>query len=80
MGANTRSIKLMKLYPFCKLSGPANLLVMPAIHSEAYLQKCFKNWWWQPCWSYLVGLKSIQIAPLGANVSDIDLAFAAFKN
>ncbi|RMD90868.1 MAG: NADP-dependent malic enzyme [Alphaproteobacteria bacterium] len=25
--------ELMKLYPFCRLSGPANVLIMPALHS-----------------------------------------------
>src|SRR3546814_16825708 len=24
---------LMKLYPFCRLSGPANVLIMPGLHS-----------------------------------------------
>lgn len=27
--------ELMSLYPFCRLSGPANVLVMPALHSAA---------------------------------------------
>jgi len=26
---------LMAAYPFCRLSGPANVLVMPAFHSAA---------------------------------------------
>ncbi|MBY0407679.1 MAG: NADP-dependent malic enzyme, partial [Rickettsiales bacterium] len=27
--------EMMSLYPFCRLSGPANILVMPALHSAA---------------------------------------------
>lgn len=27
--------ELMKLYPFCRLSGPANILIMPALHTAA---------------------------------------------
>ena len=40
MGANTAlNENLMSLYPFCKLSGPANLLIMPAIHSASISTK-----------------------------------------
>lgn len=29
------SPELMKLYPFCRLSGPANILIMPALHTAS---------------------------------------------
>jgi len=85
MGANTAlNENLMKLYPFCKLSGPANLLVMPAIHSASISTKMLQELGGgNLVGPYLVGFKeSIQIAPLGANVSDIVnlAALAAFKN
>ncbi len=85
MGANTAlNENLMKLYPFCKLSGPANLLVMPAIHSASISTKMLQELGGgNLVGPYLVGFKeSIQIAPLGANVSDIVnlAALAAFRN
>ena len=85
MGANTAlNENLMKLYPFCKLSGPANLLIMPAIHSASISTKMLQELGGgNLVGPYLVGFKeSIQIAPLGANVSDIVnlAALAAFKN
>ena len=44
MGANTAlNENLMKLYPFCKLSGPANLLIMPAIHSASISTKMLQE-------------------------------------
>ena len=85
MGANTAlNENLMNLYPFCKLSGPANLLIMPAIHSASIYTKMLQELGGgNLVGPYLVGFKeSIQIAPLGANVSDIVnlAALAAFKN
>ena len=85
MGANTAlNENLMKLYPFCKLSGPANLLIMPAIHSASISTKMLQELGdGNLVGPYLVGFKeSIQIAPLGANVSDIVnlAALAAYKN
>ena len=34
---------LMALYPFCRLSGPANVLIMPGLHSGAISSKLLKN-------------------------------------
>ena len=85
MGANTAlNENLMRLYPFCKLSGPANLLIMPAIHSASISTKMLQELGGgNLVGPYLVGFKeSIQIAPLGANVSDIVnlAALSAFKS
>ena len=85
MGANTAlNENLMNLYPFCKLSGPANLLIMPAIHSASISTKMLQELGGGTLVGpYLVGFKeSIQIAPLGANVADIVnlAALSAFKS
>jgi malate dehydrogenase (oxaloacetate-decarboxylating)(NADP+) len=85
MGANTAlNENLMSLYPFCKLSGPANLLIMPAIHSASISTKMLQELGGGTLVGpYLVGFKeSIQIAPLGANVSDIVnlAALSAYKS
>ena len=34
----------MARYPFCRLSEPANVLVMPAIHSASISTKMLRNW------------------------------------
>ena len=85
MGANVAvNENLMKLYPFCKLSGPANLLIMPAIHSASISTKLLQELGGgNLVGPYLVGFNEpIQIAPLGANVEEIvNLAtLAAFKS
>jgi malate dehydrogenase (oxaloacetate-decarboxylating)(NADP+) len=85
MGANVAvNENLMKLYPFCKLSGPANLLIMPAIHSASISTKLLQELGGgNLVGPYLVGFNEpIQIAPLGANVEEIvNLAIlAAFKS
>ena len=85
MGANIAlNENLMKLYPFCKLTGPANLLIMPAIHSASISTKMLQELGGgNLVGPYLVGFKeSIQIAPHGANVSDIVnlAALAAYKS
>jgi malate dehydrogenase (oxaloacetate-decarboxylating)(NADP+) len=85
MGANTAlNENLMSLYPFCKLTGPANLLIMPAIHSASISTKMLQELGGGTLVGpYLVGFKeSIQIVPLGANVADIVnlAALSAFKS
>jgi malate dehydrogenase (oxaloacetate-decarboxylating)(NADP+) len=65
---------LMKeLYPFCRLSGPANVLVMPGLHSaniaSQLLQKLGGGSLIGPL---LVGLsKPAQIVQIGASVNDL---------
>jgi len=63
----------MALYPFCRLTDTANVLIMPAIHSASistkFLQQVGGVSMMGP---FLVGLeKSVQIAPLGAKMSEI---------
>jgi malate dehydrogenase (oxaloacetate-decarboxylating)(NADP+) len=71
-----------RLYPFCRLSGPANVLVMPAIHSAAISTKIAAALGGATVIGpLLVGLKSsVQIAQLDAKVGDIVnlAAFAAY--
>jgi malate dehydrogenase (oxaloacetate-decarboxylating)(NADP+) len=64
---------LMKLYPFCRLSDVANVLVMPAFHSAAISTKMLKELGGATVIGpMLVGLThSVQICPLGAKDSDI---------
>ncbi len=62
-----------KLYPFSRLSGPANVLVMPAIHSASIATKLLGAVGGATVLGpMLVGLeKPVQIARLGANMNDL---------
>jgi malate dehydrogenase (oxaloacetate-decarboxylating)(NADP+) len=74
---------VMKIYPFSRLSGPANVLIMPGIHSallsSQLLQELGGGTVIGPL---LIGLeKPVQIAQMGASVSDIvNLAALAAYN
>ncbi len=72
-----------RLYPFCRLTGPANVLVMPAIHSAAISTKLAAALGGATVLGpLLVGLKSsVQIAQLDATAQDVVnlAAFAAFN-
>src|SRR5690606_1113348 len=74
--------KLMEQYPFCRLSGPANVLVMPAYHSASIATKMLQELGGSTLIGpMLVGLnKPVQIVPLNAKDSDIVnmAAFAAY--
>ena len=63
----------MSMYPFCRLTEPANVLVMPAIHSASISTKMLSELGGASIIGpLLVGLeKSVQIAPMGAAVSDL---------
>jgi malate dehydrogenase (oxaloacetate-decarboxylating)(NADP+) len=63
----------MRLYPFCRLSDVANVLIMPAIHSASISTKLLQQLGEVTMLGpLLVGLdKSLQIAPLGAKMSEI---------
>jgi malate dehydrogenase (oxaloacetate-decarboxylating)(NADP+) len=65
--------KAMELYPFCRLSGPANVLIMPAIHSASISTKLLQELGGSNLVGpMLVGLsKPIQIIPTGSRVSEI---------
>ena len=76
--------KFKTIYPFSKLSAPANILIMPAIHSAAISTKLLKEL--GGCTligPLLIGLnKPIEIATLRSKVSDIFnmAAIAAFSS
>jgi malate dehydrogenase (oxaloacetate-decarboxylating)(NADP+) len=65
--------KIMEQYPFCRLSGTANVLVMPAFHSASIATKMLQELGGSTVIGpLLVGLdKSVQIASMGAKDSDI---------
>jgi malate dehydrogenase (oxaloacetate-decarboxylating)(NADP+) len=60
-------------YPFVRLTGPANVLIMPAIHSASISTKLVQALGGATVVGpILVGLsKSVQICPLSASVSKI---------
>jgi malate dehydrogenase (oxaloacetate-decarboxylating)(NADP+) len=65
---------LMKnLYPFCRLTGPANVLVMPGLHSANIASKLVQMMAGGTVLGpILVGLSQpAQIVQIGASVSDI---------
>ena len=74
--------RLMAAYPFCRLSGPANVLVMPAYHSAAISTKMVQELGGSTVIGpLLVGLdKPVQIVSLASKDSDIVnmAALAAF--
>ncbi len=63
----------MAVYPFCRLTDTANVLIMPAIHSASISTKLLGEIGGVTMTGpLLVGLeRSVQIAPLGAKMSDI---------
>ena len=65
--------ELMKLYPFCRLSGPANVLIMPALHSANIASKLIQEMGNATVVGpILVGLeKQAQVIQMGSKVSDI---------
>jgi malate dehydrogenase (oxaloacetate-decarboxylating)(NADP+) len=64
---------LMTAYPFCRLSGPANVLIMPAFHSAAISTKMVQELGGATVIGpLLVGLdRSVQIVGLTAKDADI---------
>ncbi|GGG30771.1 NADP-dependent malic enzyme [Chelatococcus composti] len=74
---------LMSVYPFCRLTGPANVLVMPAFHSASIATKMLQELGGSTVIGPLiVGLdKPVQIVSLGAKDTDIVnmAALAAFN-
>jgi malate dehydrogenase (oxaloacetate-decarboxylating)(NADP+) len=65
--------ELRALYPFCRLAGPANVLIMPALHSANIAAKLLQQLGGGTVIGpLLVGLsKPVQILPMNATVSDI---------
>ncbi|MFB2549877.1 NADP-dependent malic enzyme [Ensifer soli] len=75
--------RIMEQYPFCRLSGTANVLVMPAFHSASISTKMLQELGGSTVIGpLLVGLdKSVQIVSMGAKDSDIvNLAAIAAYN
>jgi len=62
-------MELRGAYPFCRLSGPANVLIMPALHSASISSKMLMELGGAyVIGPMLVGLdRSVQIVPLSAN-------------
>jgi malate dehydrogenase (oxaloacetate-decarboxylating)(NADP+) len=77
------NMELREAYPFCRLSGPANVLIMPAFHSASIATKMLMELGGATVIGpMLVGLdRSVQIVPLGANDAQIVnmAAIAAFN-
>ncbi len=74
---------LMQLYPFCRLSAPANILVMPALNTAVIATKIFQELGGgRLIGPILTGLsKSVQIVPMGSSASEIiNLAAFALAN
>ena len=65
--------RMATLYPFGRLSDAANVLIMPAIHSASISTKLLQQFGGVSVLGpVLVGLeRSVQIAPLGAKMSEI---------
>ncbi len=63
----------LALYPFARITDTANVLIMPAIHSASISTKLLQEMGGASVMGpMLVGLeKSVQIAPLGAKMSEI---------
>ncbi|MFL5106613.1 MAG: phosphate acyltransferase, partial [Xanthobacteraceae bacterium] len=64
---------LMAAYPFCRLSGPANVLIMPAFHSASISTRLLQELGGATVIGpLLVGLdKPVQIVNLSAKDSDL---------
>jgi malate dehydrogenase (oxaloacetate-decarboxylating)(NADP+) len=67
------NMELREAYPFCRLSGPANVLIMPAFHSASISTKMLMELGGATVIGpILVGLdRSVQIVPLSANDSQL---------
>jgi malate dehydrogenase (oxaloacetate-decarboxylating)(NADP+) len=77
------NMELREAYPFCRLSGPANVLIMPAFHSASISTKLLMELGGATVIGpMLVGLdRSVQIVPLSANDAQLVnmAALAAFN-
>jgi malate dehydrogenase (oxaloacetate-decarboxylating)(NADP+) len=64
---------LLKMYPFCRLTDTANVLIMPAFHAASISAKMLRELGGATIIGpILVGLsRSVQICPLGAKDTDV---------
>ena len=62
-----------RFYPFTRLSGPANILVMPGLQSASLSAKLLRQLGGESVLGpYLLGLaRPVQIAPMTASASDL---------
>jgi len=69
---------MKRLFPFCRLSGPANVLIMPALHAANISYKLLaKLGGGTVIGPLLIGLeRPVQIVSMGATVSDLVTAAA----
>ncbi len=67
---------MRRLFPFCRLSGPANVLIMPALHSANIATKLVQAGnLGNVIGPFLIGLsRPAQIVRLGATVNDLVIA------
>ncbi|PHZ85997.1 NADP-dependent malic enzyme [Paremcibacter congregatus] len=75
--------EIMQSYPFCRLSGPANVLIMPGMHSAHISTKLLRELGGGTVIGpMLVGLThSVQVIPMGSYASEIiNLAALAAHN
>jgi malate dehydrogenase (oxaloacetate-decarboxylating)(NADP+) len=71
---------LRSIYPFCRLSGPANILIMPGLHSAHITSRLApKLGGGGTIGPLLIGLQhAVQVVPMDASVSQmVDLATLA---
>jgi malate dehydrogenase (oxaloacetate-decarboxylating)(NADP+) len=77
------NMEMREAYPFCRLSGPANVLIMPAFHSASISTKLLQELGGATVIGpMLVGLdRPVQIVPLSANDAQLVnmAALAAFN-
>jgi malate dehydrogenase (oxaloacetate-decarboxylating)(NADP+) len=77
------NMEMREAYPFCRLSGPANVLIMPAFHSASISTKLLQELGGATVIGpILVGLdRPVQIVPLSANDTQLVnmAAIAAFN-
>src|SRR5437016_8410957 len=77
------NMELREAYPFCRLSGPANVLIMPTFHSASIATKLLQEMGGATVIGpILVGLdRPVQIVPLSANDAQLVniAALAAFN-
>ena len=74
MGADIAlNMEKMAAYPFCRLTGPANVLIMPAFHSASITTKMMEEMGGATLIGpLLVGMdKPVQIVPMGAKDNEI---------
>jgi malate dehydrogenase (oxaloacetate-decarboxylating)(NADP+) len=75
---------LRETYPFCRLTGPANVLIMPGLHSAHISSRLMQRLGGVTVIGPIIdGLqKPVQIVPMGATVSDLvnHAALAAYAS